>query len=154
MSVCSDLSMMSVSYRGSEVNLEKQLDETIRGLQKHLNDLQLVFRQIAMSCEQEIGEEVKVDGLCVTCDLINSCKQVDEMKEHIVRMNNLFDDLLDMSDQLVYEPINKDEKAYLKKWKNESKGRFDDLRKKFVEERKEFKKMRKEELKKEKEMKN
>lgn len=146
MSICSDLSAMSISYRGNEVNLERQLDETIRGLQDHLNKLQSVFREIAMSSEQYTGDGEDGEML----DLKLSCRQVDVMKEHIVKMNNLFQDLMDMSDQLVYEPVSNDEKKYLKEWKKLSKTKFDDMNKKFVEERKEYKKEMKERRKLEK----
>lgn len=122
MSICSDLSNVSISVRGEEVNVEKALDDTIRALQKHLNELQMLFRQIAMSSEQQMGIEVKIESknygtLTVSEDLLLSCKQVDGMQEQIVKMNGLFDDLMSMSMQLTYEPESLDEKKYLKEYK-------------------------------------
>lgn len=159
MSVCSDLSNVSVSIHGQEVNVEKALDDTIRALQSHLNDLQVVFRQIAMSSEQFLGDETQVDSkeygkLTISNDLILSCKQVDKMQEHIVKMNGLFDDLMSMSMQLVYEPESSDEKKYLKEYKKIRKVEVEKMRDQLNSERKEWHKKMKEDNKKNKDNKN
>lgn len=149
MSICSDLSNVSISIRGEEVNVEKALDDTIRALQKHLNELQTVFRQIAMSSEQQLGIETKVETknygtLTVSDDLILSCRQVTEMQNHIVGMNGLFDDLMSMSMQLTYEPESTDEKKYLKEYKATRKAEIIALEKKLKEERDAWNKLAKE----------
>ena len=144
MSVTSALSTMSISCRGEVIDLEKALGDTTRALQKHLNDLECVFRTIAMSSDQQMGGDDMED-------LKQSCAQVDQMQDHILKMNNLFDDLMDMSDQLVYEPINKEEKAYLKQRKIDRKVVMDEMKKKFAEARKEYKRKQKEEKQKMKE---
>lgn len=155
MSICSDLSNVSISIRGEEVNVEKALDDTIRALQGHLNDLQTVFRQIAMSSEQQMGDEVKVDSkdhgqLTISGDLMLSCKQVDGMQEHIVKMNGLFDDLMSMSMQLVYEPESLDEKKFLKEYKAKRKIEVESMRKKLKDDRDAWQKQLKEDKKLEK----
>jgi len=149
MSICSDLSNVSISIRGEEVNVEKALDDTIRELQQHLNQLQVIFRQIAMSSEQQLGDETKVDTkdhgqLTVSCDLLLSCKQVDSMQERIVRMNGLFDDLMSMSMQLVYEPESLDEKKYLKEYKAFRKLEVAKLQKQLKDDRDAWNKQSKE----------
>lgn len=141
-SIASDLSTISVSLYGKEVNVEQALDETIRNLQQHLNLLQSGLREIAMSSDQSTGEGLD--------DIKLSCLQVDKMQDHILEMNNLFEDLLDMSDQLVYLPENKEEKEYLKQHKAERKVKVAALKKKFDEERKAYKDALKEQKKKEK----
>ena len=153
MSICSDLSNVSISIRGEDVNVEKALDDTIRALQQHLNQLQIVFRQIAMSSEQQMGDDVKVDSkdygqLTVSNDLILSCKQVDAMQEHIVKMNGLFDDLMSMSMQLTYEPESADEKKYLKEYKMTRKIEVEKLRQQLKDERNEWNRLAKEQAKK------
>lgn len=153
MSICSDLSNVSVSIHGQEVNVEKALDDTIKALQAHLNDLQIVFRQIAMSSEQFIGDETQIDSkeygkLTISNDLILSCKQVDKMQEHIVKMNGLFDDLMSMSMQLVYEPESSDEKKYLKEYKKIRKVEVEKMRQQLNDERKAWHKQIKDDNKK------
>jgi len=155
MSICSDLSNVSISIRGEEVNVEKALDDCVRDLQQHLNQLQVVFRQIAMSSEQQLGDETKVDTkeygqLTVSCDLLLSCKQVDGMQEHIVRMNGLFDDLMSMSMQLTYEPESLDEKKYLKEYKVNRKLEVAKLQKQLKDDRDAWNKQAKENAKAEK----
>lgn len=153
MSICSDLSNVSISIRGEEVNVEKALDDTIRALQQHLNQLQCVFREIAMSSEQQLGNEIKVETkdygqLTISEDLLSSCKQVDMMQEHIVKMNGLFDDLMSMSMQLTYEPESLDEKKYLKEYKVTRKNEVEKLRKQLKDERDQWNKLAKEQNKK------
>jgi hypothetical protein len=134
---------MSISINGQEMNVEKALDQTVRELQQHLNQLQCIFREIAMSSEQSTGGDDFED-------LKMSCHQVDGMQDHILSMNNLFEDLMDMSDQLIYLPETKEEKAYVKDYKAKRKVIIDDKKKKWAEERKQYKKDLKEKQKKEK----
>ena len=140
MSISSSLSNISVSLHGQEVNVEAAIDEVVRNLQKHLNDLQSLMRAIAMSGEQCTGEDDMQD-------LKDSCKQVRELQIHILEMNNLFEDLFDMSGQLRYQPLNDEEKAYLKKDKLEAKEEHSKLKKKWTDERKQFKVAQKEQSK-------
>ena len=128
MSQCSDLSTISVSLNGQEVNLEQAITTTVNALQNHLNLLQLNLRSIAMSNDQSTGEGLD--------DIKRSCDEVDNMQDHILEMNNLFEDLLDMSDQLVYLPENKEEKEYLKEHKAARKIKVTAMKKRFDEARK------------------
>ena len=49
MSVSSNGSQLSINYNGEEMDLEQMLDQTVKGIQTHLNDLQLQLRQVAQS---------------------------------------------------------------------------------------------------------
>ena len=62
-------------------------------------------------------------------------------------MNNLFEDLFDMSEQLRYQPLNDKEKAYLKQDKLEAKEEHSNLKKKWTDERTQFKVAQKEQSK-------
>ena len=128
MSQCSDLSTISVSINGQEINVEKAITDTVCALQNHLNLLQNNLRSIAMSNDQSTGEGLD--------DIKRSCDEVDNMQNHILEMNNLFEDLLDMSDQLVYLPENKEEKEFLKEHKVARKVVVTAMKKKFDDARK------------------
>ena len=47
MSVSSSGSQISINYDGEEMDFEQMLDETVKGIQHHLNDLQMQLRQVA-----------------------------------------------------------------------------------------------------------
>lgn len=128
MSQCSDLSTISVSLNGQQVNVETAITETINALQNHLNKLSVNLRSIAMSNDQCTGEGLD--------DIKRSCAEVEELQDHMLEMNNLFEDLVDMSDQLVYLPENKEEKEFLKEHKIERKAKVAAMKKKFEEARK------------------
>ena len=58
MSVASSAaSMRSVNFHGREMSLEQALDETIKGVQNHLNSLQCLLRQLAACEDQEIDPD-------------------------------------------------------------------------------------------------
>ena len=57
MSVSSVMSTQSVAYDGQVMTLGQSLDENFRGVQKLLNDLHVLMRQMAMCSEQEIDED-------------------------------------------------------------------------------------------------
>lgn len=138
-SLNSALSGVSITFRGSEVNIEQALDEVIRGLQEHLNDLQYTLRSIAMSTEQ-----LTDDGLA---DLQHSAEQADHMVDDILDMNNLFADLEDMAEQLCYEPETPEEKAWLREHMAERKISIAERKKQWVISRKADKERAKAELK-------
>lgn len=148
-------STVSVSIRGEDVDCEKALKDTVKDLQGHLNALEVIFMQIATTSEQFVGDEVEVDSkefgkLTISQDLLVSCKQVDAMQEEIVKMNGLFDDLMSMSMQLVYEPETKDEKLYVREYKKIRKVEVQKMKDKLKEERESWHKQLKEERKNEK----
>jgi hypothetical protein len=110
MSQCSTSSSM-VSYRGEEIELETALDENIRELQRFLNSLQCALRQINMGNEQDL-------------EYADALKESDHVEECIDDMQYLFQELRDISHQLVGEPSNAEEKAYLKAHKIQRKAFF------------------------------
>ena len=69
MSISSNGSSISINYNGQEMDLEQMLDETVKGIQSHLNDLQLQLRQVAQSEDrnddfEEIVEFTEFLALC------------------------------------------------------------------------------------------
>lgn len=131
MSVTSAMSGVSVSYKGSQVSIETALDNVIRELQSHLNNLQLQIRTAAMSTEQWLGDD---DDPAMT-DLKLSLKQSDDIVDNILEMNNLFCDLSGFAEDLAYTPINAAEKAYVKKHKTERKADIAQRKKKWDDDR-------------------
>lgn len=61
MSVSSNGSSISINYNGEIMDLEQMLDETIKGIQKHLNDLQMQLRQVAQSDDRNDSFEEIVE---------------------------------------------------------------------------------------------
>lgn len=143
MSVASAMSEISVSYKGSQVSIETALDNVIRELQSHLNNLQLQIRTAAMSTEQWLGDE---DDPSMT-DLKLSLKQSDDIVDNILEMCNLFEDLSGFAEDIAYVPINAAEKAHVKQHKAQRKIEISQRKKKWAEERVEEKKKSKEEAK-------
>lgn len=101
MSTASGFSEMSVSYNGTEVNLEFAIDDVFKQLQNHLNLLQCSLRQLAMIVEQ--------DG-----DYPESLKYSDEIEDGIDGMVILFKSLKDITSQVCVTPNTPEEKAFLK----------------------------------------
>ena len=108
MSVSSVGSTASVGFRGQAVNLEAALDETVRGLQAHLNLVQCHLRGIAATLEQD-------DDLSVELKL--SADLDDELRS----MAWLFDDLRGFATDLISVPDTPAERAMVKKWKIDRK---------------------------------
>jgi hypothetical protein len=117
MSCVSNLSHVSVSIHGELKDCETALNEVVLGLQGHLNAIQLQLREIAMSSDQATGDLNDPE----MTDLKNSVEQCDALIDTILLMNNLFDDLIDMADQLAFLPENKAERDWLKAHKRERK---------------------------------
>jgi len=98
-----------VSLNGKEVVLEEALDEVVRGLQKHLNQVQLQLRMLGAGSERDDDFEEKI-------------VEADRMEDEILSMQELFDDLRSMSYQIVGLPETKEEKEFLKAHKIERKA--------------------------------
>ena len=130
MSIASGASSVSVSLNGREMNLEEALDSVVRDLQKHLNMVQLQLRMLGVGSERDDDFEDQI-------------KEADKMQDSIVEMNWLFEDLYDMSYQIVGDPETKEEKQFMKQHKIERKAHMDKLK----AEHKELKKKEKEEAK-------
>jgi len=101
MSVCSNKSMMSVSYCGTEMDLETALDECFRGLQENLNGAHSAVRSLAMMPEQDN-------------DYSEMLKQTLQIHDLIDDMNSLFKELKLVTSQVIGSP-HKDEKVAMKK---------------------------------------
>ena len=76
-------------------------------------------------------------------DFEDQIREADKMQDSIIEMNWLFEDLYDMSYQIVGDPETKEEKSFLKQHKIERKAHLDKLK----AEHKELKKKEKEENK-------
>ena len=136
MSISSACSSVSVSLNGREMGLEEALDETIRNLQKHLNNVQMQLRVIGVGSERDDDFEDQI-------------KEADKMQDGIIEMTWLFEDLYDMAYQIVGQAETPQEKAFLKQHKLARKVHID----KMKTERKEEKKREKQEAKENKESK-
>lgn len=100
--------MASVGFHGRAVGIEEALDETVRGLQKHLNLVQCHLRTIAAVVEQDDNYEVE---LKLSADLDDDLRQ----------MAWLFEDLRQMGCDMISIPETPEEKAMAKKWKIDRK---------------------------------
>ena len=119
------------------MNLEEALDSVVRDLQKHLNMVQLQLRMLGVGSERDDDFEDQI-------------READKMQDSIVEMNWLFEDLYDMSYQIVGDPETKEEKQFMKQHKIERKAHMDKLK----AEHKELKKKEKEEAKLSKQLEN
>jgi len=87
MSVSSSGSQISINYNGEEMDLEQMLDETVRGIQHYLNDLQMVLRNIAQSDDRGDDFEEVVE-------------MTDKVEDDVNGMIFLFEDLKDVASQI------------------------------------------------------
>ena len=87
MSISSNGSQISINYNGEEMDLEQMLDETVKGIQRHLNDLQLQLRNVAQSEDRNDSFEEIVEF-------------TDAVQDDIDEMIYLFTDLKDVADQI------------------------------------------------------
>lgn len=104
MSTSSVGSQASIGFHGREVGLEEGLDETIRSLINHMNNVQMALRHIAVIAEQDqdYSSELKLSW---------------DIDEDLLQMTFLFDDLRAMSLDLITIPDTPEEKAAAKKFK-------------------------------------
>ncbi len=109
MSVSSVGSTASVWVDGQKVPLEIQLEEVVKRLQNHLNRAQLHLREIASVVEQDasLEEELKLSG---------------DLDDELLGMTFLFDSMRTMCLGLISEPNDKEEKAMIKKFKEDRKA--------------------------------
>ena len=104
MSVCSQMSEMSVSMHGEETNLVEAIDTVFRDLQQHLNSSQCNLRNLA-SCGERNDEFEVSHKYCVDID------------EDISEMLNLFKDLKSIVLQIKLKPESPEEVEWLKEFK-------------------------------------
>ena len=98
MSISSNGSSISINYNGQEMNLEEMLDETVKGIQMHLNDLQLQLRQVAQSEDRNDDFEEIVEF-------------TDAVEDDVNEMIFLFEDLKSVASQ-IRGPTPKDKKQW------------------------------------------
>ena len=124
-----------ISLNGKEQSIEDAMDSVIAEIQQQLNNSQYSIRQLAMASDQnlEFQEEVKF------CD---------NLQDHLLQIQRLFMDLLDISDQLISIPETKQDKDF---WKQHKKDRKQYIKQK-LKEYNDNKKTEKEERKKNREM--
>jgi hypothetical protein len=108
MSISSACSNVSVTINGTEMNLEDALDEVVRGLQKHLNKVQMQIRLLGVGSDRQDDFEEQI-------------AEADLMENEIISMQELFNELRGISYQLVGEPETPQEKKWLKAHKAERK---------------------------------
>lgn len=87
MSVSSNGSSISINYNGEVMDLEQMLDETIKGIQKYLNHLQLELRNVAQSDDRNDSFEEIVEF-------------TDNIDDDVDSMILLFEDLKTVSKQI------------------------------------------------------
>ena len=95
----SSASSVSVYLNCRDIDLETALDETVRGLQQHLNMVQCRLRTLAADSERDNDFEEMI-GVA------------DELEEDIDSMQWLFQDLRSMCYEIVGLPDTVDEKAF------------------------------------------
>lgn len=96
----SSASQISISIDGKEMDLEEMLDTTIRGVQSHLNQLQMQLRNVA--CCEDRGESFE-----------EIVEITDEIDDSVIEMIELFSDLQDVTKQ-IRGPIPKEYKEWMK----------------------------------------
>ena len=104
MSVCSQMSEMSISMHGEETNLVEAIDTVFRDLQQHLNSSQCNLRNLA-SCGERNDEFEVSHKYCVDID------------DDISEMLNLFKDLKSIVLQIKLKPESPEEVEWLKEFK-------------------------------------
>lgn len=87
MSVSSNGSSISINYNGEEVDLETMLDSVIRGIQSHLNDLQMTLRNVAASDDRND-------------DFHEVVELTDHIEDDVDDMVLLFEDLKNVASQI------------------------------------------------------
>ena len=90
------MSSHSVAYDGQIMTLGQSLDENFRGVQKLLNDLHVLMRQMAMCMDQEIDEDD---------DYKESVLYEDQQCDIITRMVFLLEELIPMAHTITRPPL-------------------------------------------------
>ena len=92
MSVASSAaSMRSVNFHGRETSLEQALDETIKGVQNHLNSLQVALRNLAACEDQAVDDEE---------DFRQMVALEDEIADTVGALNELLGELPDIASDI------------------------------------------------------
>ena len=115
-----------VSLGEKEMSIEDSMDYVVKQIQTHLNESQYRIRQLAMCADRNdpFTEEVK---LC------------DNLQDDLLEIQRLFMDLLDISDQLISVPTEKQDIEFYKKHKKERKVYIKQKLKEYEQEKKQEK---------------
>lgn len=105
-SIGSTASRASVGFHGETVDMEVALDDTVRQLQGHLNNVQQLLRNIAVIVEQDADFKTEV-------------AESDKVDDELRRMGWLFADFRHIVDDLISIPDTKEDKAWFKLHKKE-----------------------------------
>jgi len=100
MSVCSNMSDISVVLNGEEILIEKAIDDTFTGIQRYINNSQCSLRTLCQLIDQ--------DG-----DFKTSLELTDDIIDDIDGMMALFKDLKKILKVIKIRPENDDEKKIL-----------------------------------------
>ena len=113
MSVASSAaSMRSVNFHGREMTLEQALDETIKGVQNHLNSLQVALRNLA-ACEDQAVDDDE--------DFRQMVALEDEIADTVGALNELLGELPDIASDIRGSAPNPAMKAWHRTHKAERK---------------------------------
>ena len=113
MSVASSAaSMRSVNFHGREMTLEQALDETIKGVQNHLNSLQVALRNLAACEDQAVDDEE---------DFRQMVALEDEIADTVGALNELLGELPDIASDIRGSAPNPAMKAWHRTHKAERK---------------------------------
>ena len=97
-----------ISLGDKEMSIEDSMDFVIKQIQEHLNSSQYRIRQLSQCAERDepFTEEVKLS---------------DNLQDDLLEIQRLFMDLLDISDQLISIPVDKNDIDFYKNHKKERK---------------------------------
>ena len=113
MSVASSAaSLRSVNFHGREMSLEQALDETIKGVQNHLNSLQVALRNLAACEDQAVDDEE---------DFRQMVALEDEIVDTVGALNELLSELPDIAEGIRGPAPNPAMKAWHRTHKAERK---------------------------------
>ena len=112
-----------ISLNGKEQSIEDAMDSVIAEIQQQLNNSQYSIRQLAMASDQNL-------------EFIEEVKFVDNLQDHLLQIQRLFLDLIDVSDQLISIPETKQDKDFWKLHKKERKQYVRDKLKEYNDNKK------------------
>jgi len=105
--------MRSVQFGGREMSLEQALDECIRGVQGHLNNLQVCLRNLAACEDQEIDE---------FDDFKAAVALEDETTDTVAALTELLSELPDIARDIAGKPDSPESRAWWRDHKAERKA--------------------------------
>ena len=115
-----------ISLGEKEMTIEDSMEYVIKNIQEHLNSSQYRIRQLSQCAERDepFTEEIKLS---------------DDLQDDLLEIQRLFMDLLDISDQLISVPTEKQDIEFYKKHKKERKIHIKQKLKEYEQEKKQEK---------------